>query len=244
MPKALKALASLGVTLTAATAAIIIATTGTNALPSPTIDPADFASPQANPYFPLEPGTVVKYRGVEDGERFRERIVVTDRTKQIQGVDTVVVMDVLHVNGFLAERTEDWYQSDDSGTVWYFGEDTAEYDRHGDVISTSGSWEAGVDGARAGVIMPADPRPGDAYHQEFLRGQAEDQAWVVHRRDVVRVPAGRFDDVVRTYEWSRIEPRVVVMKQFAPGLGIVRERVVAGGAERLELVSFSSSRST
>ena len=242
MSRTLKALGSpglmlIGLMLGIVAAALVIVTTDTKAIPPASIDPSDFSDPQQNPYFPLEPGTVSRYGGVEDGERFRERIVVTDRTKQILGVDTIVVVDVLRVDGRLAERTEDWYQADDAGSVWYFGEDTAEYDRHGDVISTSGSWEAGVDGARAGIIMPADPRPSDAYFQEFYRGEAEDQAWVVHRRETVRVPYGRVTDVIRTYEWSRLEPAVLVMKQYGPGLGIVRERIVAGGAERLELIA-------
>ena len=89
--------------------------------------------------------------------------------------------------------------------------------------------------------MPADPRPSDAYFQEFSRGEAEDQAWIVRRGDQVRVPYGRLDEVVRSYEWSRLEPGVVVLKQFAPGLGIVRERVVAGGVERLELVEVEAA---
>jgi hypothetical protein len=236
MSKIARAVVSVAVTLGVVIAATVAATHRTEALPPATIDPADFSNPQPNLYFPLDPGRVSRYRGIEDGERFRERVEVTERTKQILGVTTVVVIDVLHVDGRLAERTEDWYQADNDGTVWYFGEDTAEYDRHGNVISSAGSWEAGVDGARPGVIMPADPRPSDAYFQEFYRGEAEDQGWVVHRREVVRVPYGRVSDVLRTYEWSRLEPAVVVMKQYGPGLGIVRERVVAGEAERLELV--------
>ena len=235
MSRTTKSLGTLGLTIALAAAALAIATTG-SALPPLTIDPADFSSPQPNAYFPLEPGTVSRYGGIEDGERFRERITITDRTKRILGVDTIVVVDVLHVDGRLAEKTEDWYLPDNDGAVWYFGEDTAEYGRNGEIISTSGSWEAGVDGARPGIIMPADPRASDAYFQEFYRGEAEDQGWVVHRRETVRVPYGRVTDVIRTYEWSRLEPSVLVMKQYGPGLGIVRERVVAGGTERLELV--------
>ena len=240
MTRDTKVLGATVVTIGVAAATVAIATTGSRAIPPATIDPADFSDPQANPYFPLEPGTVSRYRGVEDGERFRERLVVTDRTKTILGVETMVVVDVLRIDGVLVEKTDDWYQADDVGNVWYFGEDTAEYDRNGETISTSGSWEAGVDGARAGIIMPADPRASDAYFQEFYRGEAEDQGWVVHRNEDVRVPFGRVTDAIRTYEWSRLEPRVVVMKQYGPGLGIVRERIVAGGSERLELVSVTT----
>lgn len=215
-----------------AVAAGMVASAGTGG----GVDPADFAEPAPNAYFPLEPGTTMRFRGEEDGERFRERVVVTDRSRAVAGVTTTVVIDVLKVDGLLVERTEDWYANANDGTVWYFGEDTAEYDRHGNVITTEGSWEAGVDGAEAGIIMPADPRPAIAYRQEYFVGHAEDQAWVVQRHATATVPAGHFDQVVRTIEWSRLEPGVVVVKFYAPGIGIVRERVVAGGVERLELV--------
>lgn len=202
------------------------------------VDPGDFTSPRPNDYFPLVPGTVARFRGEEDGELFRERVLVTGRTRQVAGVTTTVVVDVLTVDGALAERTEDWYANANDGTVWYFGEATAEYE-DGQVVSTEGSWEAGVDGALAGIIMPADPRPTVAYRQEYLTGHAEDQAWIVQRHAEVTVPFGHLDQAVRSLEWSRLEPGVVVAKFYAPGLGLVFERVLAGGAERLELVSFT-----
>jgi hypothetical protein len=156
----------------------------------------------------------------------------------VAGVTTTVVVDVLTVDGALAERTEDWYAYANDGTVWYFGEETAEYE-DGRIVSTEGSWEAGVDGAVAGIVMPADPRPTVAYRQEYFPGRAEDQGWIVQRHAEVTVPYGDLDQAVRSLEWSRLEPGVVVAKFYAPGLGLVFERVLAGGAERLELVSFT-----
>jgi hypothetical protein len=206
---------------------------------APTTVGAGFDHPRSNPYFPLQPGTVARYRGSEDGERFRERVTVTRRTKVVLGVATTVVRDVLRrADGSLAERTADWYAADNDGNVWYFGERTATYDEQGHLESREGSWQAGVHGAVAGTIMPADPRPTDAYRQEYLRRHAEDQAWVVQRNARVRVPYGHLDHVVRTFEWSRLEPRVVSLKLYAPGLGIVRERDVSGGNETFALVSF------
>jgi hypothetical protein len=199
---------------------------------------ARFDHPRENLYFPLRPGTRLHYRGSEDGERFRETVTVTARTKTILGVRTTVVRDILRrADGTLAERTRDWYAADNDGNVWYFGEATATYDEHGDLESREGSWQAGVDGAVAGTIMPADPRPTDAYRQEFLKGHAEDQAWIVQRGTTVKVPYGRFRHVVRSFEWSRLEPRVMSEKRYAPGLGIVKEHDVAGGNERFVLVS-------
>jgi hypothetical protein len=200
------------------------------------IDPADFTTPVQNPYFPLERGTVSIYRGTEDGGRLRERLAITDRTKVIQGVTTTVVNDVLHVNGLLAEKTVDWYAADNDGNVWYFGEATAVYDEQGNVTSTEGSWQAGVHGGVAGTIMPAHPKPTDAYRQELFRGHAEDQAWITQNNAKIEVPYGALDRVVRSFEWTRLEPDVVAQKFYAPGLGIVREQDVAGGTELLELV--------
>ena len=201
---------------------------------------ARFENPRSNPYFPLRPGTVSRYRGSDDGESFVERVTVTGRTKSIQGVRTTVVLDVLRrADGTLAESTHDWYAADDRGNVWYFGERTATYDMQGMVTSREGSWQAGVHGAVAGLIMPADPRPTDAYRQELRKGHAEDQAWVVQRHAVVTVPYGTFHDVVRSFEWTRLEPGVVSVKLYARGLGIIREQDVAGGNERFDLVAVS-----
>jgi hypothetical protein len=199
---------------------------------------AHFDDPQPNRWFPLRPGTVSRYRGTEDGRRFTERVVVTSRTKVVDGVTTTVVRDVVRrADGSVAERTSDWYAADDAGNVWYFGEDTATYDRRGLVISREGSWQAGVDGAVAGTIMPADPAPTDAYRQEYARGSAEDQAWVVQRGVTSTVPYGTVHDVVRTLEWSRLEKDVVSAKLYAPGIGIVREEDLSGGDETFVLVS-------
>ena len=204
---------------------------------------ARFDHPETNPYFPLRQGSVTRLRGSEDGERFHERVTVTGRHKNIQGARTTVVRDVLRrADGTLEEKTHDWYAADNRGNVWYFGEATATYDEQGNVESTEGSWQAGVHGAVAGLIMPAHARPTDAYRQEFYRGHAEDQAWIVQRGAKVRVPYGRFRHVVRSFEWTRLEPRVVSVKLYARGIGIVREQDVAGGNEVFELVAVGHGR--
>jgi len=226
---ALAALVGLGLL----TGGAIHASAGAN---TAAIDPNDFTNPLPNPYFLLEPGTVSILRGSEDGARLLNRTTVTPWTKMIQGVTTTVVQDVLYSDGILEEKTTDWYAADNTGTVWYFGERTATYDEHGTVVSTEGSWQAGIDGASAGIIMPANPRPTDAYRQEIYHGHAEDQAWIVARHQVVHVPYGDVTQVVRSYEWTRLEPGVVAVKFYGPGLGIVREKDVSGGDELLELV--------
>jgi hypothetical protein len=216
---------------------------GTTANAGPTAtnpSPSSFTHPTANPYFPLTPGLVLRYRGSDGDEQQHERLTVTHKTKMIQGVRTRVIRDVLRrTDGSVAEATDDWYAADNAGNVWYFGENTATFRPNGTVESREGSWQAGVSGAVAGTIMPADPKPTDAYRQEFWRGHAEDQAWIVQTSAVVTVPAGKFRHVVRSYEWSRLEKTNVSVKFYARGLGIVRERDVAGGQEIFELVGVT-----
>ena len=205
-----------------------------------TPDPTSFVAPVSNPYYPLIPGSVAVLRGVRDGERVVVHTTVTNRTKTVQGVSTTVVRDVLKTaGGRLVEKTDDWYANDDQGNVWYFGEATATYDASGTVISTDGSWEAGVDGAVAGIIMPVDPKPTDAYRQEFYQGHAEDQAWIVQRGLALTVPYGAFQHLLRSMEWTRIEASVVTEKLYAPGFGIVMESDLSGGDEHLELVRYT-----
>jgi hypothetical protein len=201
------------------------------------VDPANFDHPQSNPWFPLRPGTTTVLRGGDEGERFREKVRVTHRTRSIQGVTTRVVRDVLHrADGSLAEFTTDWYADDNDGNAWYLGERTATYDRHGHLESREGSWLAGRSGGQAGVIMPAGPHATDAYRQEYLPNHAEDQAWIVGFKRAVHVPLGRFRHVVRSFEWSRLEPHVLSMKLYARGIGIVREADLVGGSEQFEVV--------
>jgi hypothetical protein len=226
------------VTLAAALAAAVTWSSAGSAAPQPA--PVGFGHPQQNPDYPLKPGTVSRYRGTDEGKRFHERVTVTHKTKTIQGIEATVVVDVLRrADGSLAEKTHDWYAPDNNGDVWYLGERTATYDKDGHVKSRGGSWEAGVDGAERGLIMPADPKPTDAYRQEYRRNHAEDQAWIVQRHAKVRVPYGHVDDVVRSFEWSRLEKDVISVKFYGPGLGIVRERDLTGGSEVFELVSVS-----
>jgi len=204
-------------------------------------DPSNFTQPKQNPYYPLVPGTVTKFRGTDDGKLFHERVSITHRTRTIQGIHATVVLDVLRrADGTIAEKTHDWYAADNDGNVWYMGEDTATYHPDGSVGGHGGSWEAGVHGAEAGLIMPADPSPTDAYRQEYWRGQAEDQGWVVSTHETKRAPAGKYHDVVRTYEWSRLEKNVVGLKFYAPGVGTIIDRELGG--EDFVLVSVTTSK--
>jgi hypothetical protein len=201
--------------------------------------PSHFVGAIDNPYFPLPVGRRLKYRGIEDGQREVDRVSVTDRTKVIEGITATVVLDeVLEQGGRLLEKTFDWYAQDDQGNVWYLGEDTKEYLPNGKV-NTSGSWEAGVNGAKPGVIMEADPQVPDGYRQECLSGEAVDIAWVVSTGGSIKVPYGTVHRVLRSLEFSPLEPNIISEKRYGPGLGILSERDLHGGQETFELVRVS-----
>ena len=195
-----------------------------------------------NPWFPLKPGTTLVYRGVKEGKPTRERFHVTRRTKLIDGVRCRVIDDRSWENGHLAERTNDYYAQDRRGTVWYFGEDTAELDATGRVISREGSWRAGRGGARAGIFMPAHPRVGEHHFQEHDPGNAEDQFRVVSLNARVTVPYGTFRHALRTREWTTLEPGVVEAKYYVRGIGLVFEGSRKGPLERSRLVAVERHR--
>ena len=147
-----------------------------------------------------------------------------------------VVHDVVEVEGQAVEDTLDYYAQDSSGNVWYFGESVRNY-TNGALDNTDGSWEAGVDGALPGIVMPAEQTVGHAYRQEYYAGEAEDLGEIIGIGDHVDVPAGSFDDVVVTRDWNPLEPDVIEQKYYAPGVGVVREDTVAGGQETSDLVT-------
>ena len=193
----------------------------------------------ANPYFPLPPGTTFHYTGETDGIPSTDDMEVTKQKKVILGVSCTVVHDRVYTNGVVSEDTLDWYAQDTSGNVWYFGEDTKELDSNGNVISTEGSWQAGVNGAQQGVIMEAHPKVGDRYQQEFAAGVAQDMAQVLGLNKSTCVMYGCFDDLLLTKEWSPLEKGVTEHKYYAPNVGNILVDVVKGGDEHSELVSIT-----
>jgi hypothetical protein len=202
---------------------------------NPQIDPANFQTTVDNPYNPLVPGTTLKYIEKAQGETSDNIIIVTHDTKMIMGVKCVVVHDTVLKGGRLAEDTYDWFAQDKQGSVWYFGEATREISPGGRV-STEGSWEAGVNGAQPGIIMPGQPKPGEPYRQEYSHGHAEDMGQVVAVDDTVTVPAGTYTGCVRTKEWSMLEAGSE-KKWYAKGVGCVRTESTAG--ETAELISVA-----
>jgi hypothetical protein len=205
-----------------------------------TLDPADFVAVIDNPYLPMAPGSKWVYREVDtQGNEQRVVVKVKTRTREIIGITATVVRDTVTDHGDLVEDTFDWYGQDVCGNVWYLGENTKEYEG-GTVVSTAGSWEAGVDGAQPGVVMPADPQVGLTYRQEYYAGEAEDNAKVLSIDEQVEAPIGHFSNALLTKELTPVEPTLLEYKLYASGVGMVVAVSVSGGSDRDELVSFEA----
>ncbi len=205
---------------------------GPELIPFP--DAGSFVEKVTNPYYPLRPGTVWVYRG-HGGEKGERSVVrVLRRTKQIGGVTTTVVRDRVTSFGKLTELTYDWYAQDDQGRVWYLGENTHAYD--GGQVTTEGSWKHGVDGAKAGVVMFAPGALNKPYYQEFLAGEAEDVGVLLDRSAHVHVAAGAFRKVRVTKDVTPLEPKIMELKFYAPGIGMVLELGTSPDLGRVELV--------
>ncbi len=201
------------------------------------LDPAAFTTEIDNRYWPMVPGRRWTYRETdEEGRELKVVVTVTSATKQIaNGVEARVVRDSVTREDELVEDTFDWYAQDADGNVWYLGEDTAEFE-DGKVSSRSGSFEAGVDGALPGVIVPANPVDGMQYRQEYYKGEAEDNGEVLSTEELAQVPAGLYRNALLTKDTITIEPDVLEYKLYAPGLGPVLVLGVSGGGGREELV--------
>ena len=194
------------------------------------LDPKNFTTEIDNPYWPMDPGTRWTYRET-DQEGAEQKVVVTvsNQTKKIaNGVTARVVRDTVSEDGELVEDTFDWYAQDREGNIWYLGEDTAEFE-NGKLETKEGSFEAGVDGAQPGIIMPANPRDGMQYRQEYYEGEAEDNGEILSTDEMVQVPFGQFDNALLTKDTTAIEPNVLEYKLYARGVGPVLTLGVSGG---------------
>jgi hypothetical protein len=203
------------------------------------LDPAEFTTEIDNRYWPMTPGNRWVYRETDtEGGVQRVVVTVTDQTKRIaNGVEARVVHDVVSEDGERVEVTDDWYAQDTEGNIWYLGEDTKEYE-NGEVVTRAGSFEAGVDGAQPGVIMPAEPEVGMTYRQEYYAGEAEDEGEILSTGEQAEVAAGHYEDVLVTKDTNPLEPKVLEYKHYAPGVGPVLAVGVSGGLGLEELVSF------
>jgi len=216
---------------------------GTSTLPQSSepsnLDPADFTTQIDNPYWPMPVGARWHVHvSNPQGESLQETITVTNKTKRIaDGVTARVVHDVVYTNGKPTEITDDWYAQDKNGNIWYFGENTASIQNG--KKDTSGSFEAGRNGADAGIAMAAQPAVGLTYREEYYKGHAEDRTKVLALDQQVQAPAGHFTGAILTDDTSPIEPDVSEYKLYAKGVGPVVAVSVSGESEREDLISYS-----
>jgi hypothetical protein len=194
------------------------------------LDPKTFTTRIDNPYWPMDPGTRWTYRETDqEGARLKVVVTVSDQTEKIaNGVTARVVRDTVTEDGEIVEDTFDWYAQDKDGNIWYLGENTAEFDK-GKLVTKEGSFEAGVDGALPGIIMPADPKDGMQYRQEYYKGKAEDNGEVLSTDEMAQSPFGQFDNALLTKDTITIEPNVLEYKLYAKGVGPVLTLGVSGG---------------
>jgi hypothetical protein len=206
------------------------------------LDPAEFTTEIDHPYWPMKPGTRWTYREVdEEGEIKEVVVVVTTQTKKVaNGITARVVRDTVRVDGSIIEDTFDWYAQDAHGNLWYLGVDTGEFEV-GTHSPRAGSFEAGVDGAVPGMMIPADPAPGMRYRQEYYKGEAEDNGEVLSTAEMAQVPAGLYRGALLTKDTVTIEPDVQEYKLYAPGVGPVLVLGVSGGSGREELIKVDQA---
>jgi len=204
-------------------------------------------APIDNPYSPFIPGTRFVYTSESTGGCEVNLVEVTSNFKDDfpSPYDSVTALEV-HDRVWadencagdyaLTEDTADWYAQDKAGNLWYFGEATTSY-AEDSCPSHEGSWQAGVDGADAGIVMLASPRPGVAYRQEFLEGTAEDLARVLRLNASVSIELGAFAGCLITKEWSPLELGVIEQKTYCPTAGgLVRVREHHGKTVQEELI--------
>jgi hypothetical protein len=201
----------------------------------PRIRAKNFVRRVDNPFWPLKPGTGWHYKGVRGKTPQTDNEIVTHRTKRILGIKATVVRDTVSDPSGPIERTFDYYAQDKYGNAWYMGELSLEK-KHGHFVRASDSWLSGKNGGKPGIIMPANPRPGDRYRQEYYPpGQALDEAHVLSRNGTVSVPQGSYRHVLVTSEFSPLEPQTE-QKYYVSGLGDAKEKVVKGHHEEFQLV--------
>lgn len=205
---------------------------------NPKIDTQNFVSEVTNPYFSLPNGRKWIYEGNAEGEKERIQVEVTNREKFVMGIKMTVVRDRVWVDGELEEDTFDWFAQDKDGNVWYFGEQVDNYE-DGKIVNHDGSWEAGIDGAKPGLIMKANPNVGDSYVQEYLKGEAEDMGEVLGINQTVKIKLKKYSNCLLVKDWNPLEANSSEHKFYSKEVGfLILERVVGNEDYYVELVEI------
>ena len=200
------------------------------------VQDCDFASTGASTYFILEPGYRLILRNEEgqDTEQLELVITVMNETKIVNGTETRVVEERETENGELVEISRNYFAvCRPSNDIYYFGEEVDDYEA-GEIISHEGAWLAGIDGARAGIIMPGKLEVGFKHYQEIAPGIAEDRAEIISLNETLETPAGVFTNVLKTEETNPLKPEEREFKYYAPAIGLIQD-------ETLQLLNYTSS---
>lgn len=212
-------------------------------IPTPSPDPDDYVAEVDNPYLPLPRGATWGYR-VDDDDAVARRVTVTDDTRLVAGIETTVVR-VLETSrlGAIMTDTYAWYAQDRAGNVWLFGQDVRTATPGGGATREGRrlSWEAGVDGAQAGLAMPAEPRRGDGYRLGLAPGVFEARAEVLSLEEEREVTGSAYDDLLVVEITTPLDPGLVVRRSYAEGTGLVLAETVSGESRTVELVRFDST---
>jgi hypothetical protein len=206
------------------------------------VDPRDIGtSVVPNPYLPLVTGN----RWTYESEDETVTVEVTDETKLIDGVRCVTVNDVVTEDGVVIEDTDDWFAQDVDGNVWYCGEIAQDFELfEGDdpdlpeIVELGGSWKHGREGAKAGLLLPFAPAPGDVIRQEVKYTDAEDVIEILSVTATEAAPGGSCaGNCLQTRDFTPLEPDAEEHKYYAPGIGLILELDPESG-DRLELMEF------
>ena len=214
---------------------------------------ATFSNPTLvdNNYWPLSALASSVYASESDDGCEVNQVIVSGATRggfgaPYDAIQAIVVEDREWVDEecsgdyILAEATEDWYGQDDADNVWYFGEDTTAYDDENDCLTNEGAWEAGTDGAQAGVVILGNPKVGDSYQQEFYEGEAEDRAKVLKLNASVSIEFGEFMGCMETKEYTPLAPGEIEHKFYCRlsqgGLGLMLINELMGKTKRVEFI--------
>ncbi len=199
------------------------------------IDPANFVSAITNPWLPMAPGTVLTYKGIKDEKPATLVVTISNKTKVVDGVNCVIVEELVSLAGAPSDRTLGYYAQDKTGNVWYFGEDVQELNAEGKVTKTEG-WHAGVDGGAPGLVMEAAPAKG----HKRINQATNDHSEIVSLAKLVKTPAGVYKEALLIKEWTPDEPDVLMNKYYVRGIGMVRDVSVRGDSEEFLLAEVKN----
>ena len=184
----------------------------------------EFSTVGINSYFILEPGYKAILESQENSDDSQLVMTVLDETKMVNGIETRIVEERETEDGELTEISKNYFAiCNPTNDVFYFGEDVDMY-QDGAIINHDGSWLAGIDNAKPGLIMPGTVEVGMKYYQEIAPSITEDRAEIIDVNDKISTPTGNFEKVLKIEESNPLEPGIKELKYYAPQIGLVQDK--------------------